>query len=92
MTRRMKLLLLAGVLFYDYALTFEMEKSRFLSPPQCNWGTTIFLLNRYVAIFGHFPVIAEIFIHHPTEKTCHILQTYHQYLAIVIQIIIAGTG
>jgi len=76
------------VLFYDYILTFGSEISSFWSPIQRDWGTAIFLLNRYVSFFGHLPVIAEMFLHNPTENICSTLLHYHQYTAVIIQIII----
>jgi len=77
-----------AVLFYDYALTFGMEISGFWTPLQYDWWTAVFLLNRYVSLFGHIPVIVEMFLHHPTENICHVLQHYHWYLAVIIQLII----
>jgi len=76
------------VLCYDYVLTLGMEMSRFWSPLQFSWGTVIFLLNRYVALFGHVPVMVEIFLQHHTDDVCHILHVYHQYLAIIVQILV----
>jgi len=80
---------LAGfvILYYDYGLTFRMEISAFWSPLQYDWGTTVFLLNRYITLLGHLPVVAEMFLFHLTEKTCHTLRTYHSCLAIIIQIL-----
>jgi len=73
------------VLFYDYALTFRMEVSGYWSPLQHDWGTVIFLLNRYVSLFGNIPDILETFYRYPTEKRCRPLQNYHGYLFIIIQ-------
>jgi len=74
------------ILYYDYALTFGLEISTFWSARRCNWGSVIFFVNRYVSFFGHIPVIAEMFLHHPRENICHSLLVYHNYLAMIIQI------
>jgi hypothetical protein len=80
----------SAVLFYDYAMTFEMEISRFWSPKQHTWGRILFLLNRYGSLFGHIPIIAKIFLHNPTANTCNAMEQYHEWLAIVMQFIIGG--
>ena len=79
------------VLHYDYALTFGREISGFWSPLQHDWGTLIFLLNRYVMILGYIPLTAGTFLRHPTGNMCHTLQTYHQYLIIIVQFIVGST-
>jgi hypothetical protein len=78
------------LLYYDYILTFNTEVLRIWSPLRCNWGTVLFLLNRYVVIFGYIPIVAELFIPNSKEKQCYIIQTYHQCLSIIIQGIVTG--
>jgi len=77
----------AALLYYDYILTFNTEVMRFWFPLQFNCGTVLFLLNRYVAIFGHIPFLTELFILDAKEKQCHVLQLYHQCLTIIIHVL-----
>jgi hypothetical protein len=79
-----------ALLYYDYFLTFTEEVVHFWSPLQCNWGTVIFLLNRYIAVFGHIPVVAQLFIPDSIKTTCSTLQLYHNCVTIVVQVIAAS--
>ena len=49
------------ILYYDYALTFSREVESFW-PHQNPVGfvSSIFFLNRYVAIFGHIPIALRL--------------------------------
>ncbi|KAJ7917155.1 hypothetical protein B0H13DRAFT_2322583 [Mycena leptocephala] len=66
-----------SLLYYDYALTFGWEVSRY-------WGlaatapNVLFFLNRYGMLLGTVPVVFQ----------CNKLHLYHEYFAVVTQIII----
>ena len=49
------------ILYYDYTLTFSREVESFW-PHQNRVGfvSFIYFLNRYVAIFGHIPVVFRL--------------------------------
>jgi hypothetical protein len=49
------------ILYYDYTLTFSSEVESFW-PHQNPLGfvSTIYFLNRYVAIFGHIPIALRL--------------------------------
>ena len=79
-----------ALLYYDYILTFNAEVTRFWSPLQWNLGTVVFLSIRYIAIFGHIPIVAELFIAKVQDKHCLALLLYHPYLSGIIQIIVGG--
>ncbi|PPQ80281.1 hypothetical protein CVT24_000425, partial [Panaeolus cyanescens] len=65
------------ILVYDYFLTLHLEVERFWGLPLCfNWAAAFFFLNRYMNT-------------HPRLK-CHELQTYHQYIAIAVQVVVAA--
>ncbi|KAJ7484783.1 hypothetical protein B0H11DRAFT_2231460 [Mycena galericulata] len=72
-------------LFYDYFLTLDWEVSRY-------WGSALtapnglFYLNRYGTLFGTIPVVVKYFW--TTESTPHKIASYHQYFAVVTQIIV----
>lgn len=48
-----------AILYYDYALTFAREVEHFWPSPYRtgSWVSVIFFLNRYLAIFGHIPIL-----------------------------------
>jgi len=80
------------LLVYDYCLTFALEVERFWQSRRLNWASGFFYFNRYVSLLGHAPVMMEFFwsTSNPAKITiCHSLQSYHQYLAIVIQLVVA---
>ena len=49
-----------GILLYDYCLTFVAEVERCWSA-RLNWALALFYLNRYLALFGHVPVMIKYF-------------------------------
>ncbi|KAJ7020076.1 hypothetical protein C8F04DRAFT_1275505 [Mycena alexandri] len=81
------------VLFYDYFLTLDSEVSRY-------WGskmtapTFLFYLNRYLMLVGTIPVAIQYFWttnSTPRKLTfpiCQHLHSYHEYFAVVTQIVI----
>jgi len=81
-----------SILLYDYCLTFVAEVERCWMG-EFNWATGFFYLNRYLTLFGHVPIMLEYFwsIPNPNKaKICHDLRSFHPYLAIVIQIVVAS--
>jgi len=81
-----------SILLYDYCLTFVAEVERCWMG-KLNWGTGFFYLNRYLTLFGHVPIMMEVFwsTSNPNKvEICHHLQSFHQFLAIAIQIVVAS--
>jgi len=80
------------ILVHDYCLTFVAEVETFWRVGQLNWASGFFYLNRYLTLFGHVPVMLEYFwtTSEPNKyEICRRLQSFHQYLAIMIQIVVA---
>ena len=50
-----------AILYYDHALTLPAEIQRFWIRGSLTWPTLLFFVNRYLAFFGHFPVILQTF-------------------------------
>ncbi|KAF8072079.1 hypothetical protein FPV67DRAFT_1483847 [Lyophyllum atratum] len=60
------------ILYYDYALTLPAEVQRFWSSP-LSWAPSFFYVNRYLALFGHIPVMIQYYWdsrHSNTEEVC----------------------
>jgi len=84
-----------SILYYDYLLTITSEIERYWIPlargssPRdvFTWTTFLFLVTRYLGIFGHIPVGMEMFWQKHTSF-CSVLVTYHQFFSIVVQILI----
>ena len=49
------------ILYYDHALTLPAEIQRVWIRGSLTWPTLLFFVNRYLAFFGHFPVILQSF-------------------------------
>lgn len=81
------------LVLYDYILTFPLELERFWSPLQMRqWGTFIFIVNRYIGLLGHVPIIYSYFFVPPPDPVvgqqdsrCYPLHKYHQFLAVAVQ-------
>ena len=59
----------AAILYYDYALTLSAEIKHFWPPAnRVGWPSFIFFLNRYAALFGHIPIVFEIFMYPRNQK------------------------
>ena len=77
-----------------------MELDRFWSPLEIRqWGTFLFLVNRYVGVWGHVPIIYSYFfapqqdlLVGQRDPQCYLLHKYHQFLAVVVQTSVGGTG
>jgi hypothetical protein len=87
------------LVLHDYFLTLPAEVDRFWSPLQIRqWGTFIFIANRYVGLLGHIPILySYFFVPSPDllvgqqDSKCYPLHKYHQILAVVVQTIVGGT-
>lgn len=84
-----------SILYYDYLLTLPLEIDRFWFNRQasCSWASFLFFLNRYVSLFGHIPIAMEYLWTGNLdlkEKMCSPLQSYHQYFAILSQLIVGA--
>lgn len=72
---------------------------RFWSPLKIRqWGTFIFIANRYIGLLGHIPVIYSYFLAPSPDfvvgqqdPQCYPLHKYHQFLAVVVQTCAGGT-
>ncbi|KAF8872516.1 hypothetical protein BD779DRAFT_1572560 [Infundibulicybe gibba] len=79
------------ILVDEYLLTLPDEIYLFWSS-RITWASFFFYLNRYLTLFGHIPVMVQSFwsTDSPTKAaTCHHLQVYHQYFAVVVQVAVA---
>ncbi|KAJ7055987.1 hypothetical protein C8F01DRAFT_375217 [Mycena amicta] len=81
------------LLFYDYFLTLPWEVLRYWGPTALTTAPNVlFFLNRYGTLLGSIPVVMQYFwTMEPTRRklqVCESLHSYHQYLAVVAQIII----
>ncbi|KAF9485255.1 hypothetical protein BDN70DRAFT_871667 [Pholiota conissans] len=77
-----------ALLYYDYLLTLPTEVSRFWNSRRLTWASSLFYGNRYISLIGHVPVMFQYFWTSPDLKTCKALSSFHQYLAVLIQIIV----
>ena len=49
------------ILYYDYALTFFREVEFFWPHKnRVGWASSLYFLNRYMAIFGYIPIVLRI--------------------------------
>lgn len=49
------------ILYYDYALTFSREVEFFWPyKNRVGWVSSLYFLNRYVAIFGYVPIVLSL--------------------------------
>ncbi|KAF8198553.1 hypothetical protein BJ912DRAFT_1039409 [Pholiota molesta] len=90
-----------SIAVYEYCLTFVSEVERFWTGGPLNCASGLFYMNRYLVLFGHIPVMIEFFwatsnpakikeLIRYTSQICQKLQSYHQFLAIAIQVIVAS--
>lgn len=75
------------MLYYDYCLTFEREIEHFWKRARFTVVSTLFVTNRYLGLLGPIPVVLEYFTQLPSPR-CRQLQRYHQYYAIISQVIV----
>lgn len=74
------------ILYYDYTLTIS-DEVRFFWGRKYGSITILFYINRYLSIIGIIPVILQSFADW-TPSGCNILQKYHQFLAVLVQVIV----
>jgi len=80
------------ILYYDYFLTLSWEVDRIWKTSGLSWATAFFYFNRYICLLGHIPVIVEYFwsTSNPRKhEICHVLHTFHKFLAVAIQVVVA---
>ncbi|EJD03495.1 uncharacterized protein FOMMEDRAFT_105557 [Fomitiporia mediterranea MF3/22] len=75
------------ILYYDYALTLP-DEVRFIWKKKTSLVTGLFYTNRYLSILGTIPIVLQSFGNW-SAKGCDDLQKYHQFLSIIVQIIVA---
>ncbi|KAI0807434.1 hypothetical protein C8Q74DRAFT_1362936 [Fomes fomentarius] len=73
------------MLYYDYCLTFQREIEHFWKRARFTVVSTLFVTNRYLGLLGPIPVVLEYFVQLPSPR---FLQRYHQYYAIISQVIV----
>ncbi|KAI0362265.1 hypothetical protein OH77DRAFT_1389384, partial [Trametes cingulata] len=86
------------MLYYDYCLTLGPEIDYFWGTAKFSLASVLFVLNRYLGVLGPIPVIFEYFGQFTPQVrvtcdgtgpwACRQLQVYHQYYAIVVQVVI----
>ncbi|KAI0037238.1 hypothetical protein K488DRAFT_81460 [Vararia minispora EC-137] len=78
------------ILYYDYILTFPREVEC-IWPRTQSWSFVLFLLNRYVPIFGDISIIVFNFSRFASaEKTCRSFVLGRQILLVFNQVIVAA--
>lgn len=68
-----------------------MEVERFWFSRSLSWASGLFYLNRYLALFGHIPVMVQYYWdlrHSNTKEICRALSSFHQHFALAIQVIV----
>ncbi|KAJ7105707.1 hypothetical protein C8R44DRAFT_806694 [Mycena epipterygia] len=79
------------ILVYEYILTLEREVSRFWGT-RLTWGAFFFYLNRYSSLLGTVPIVVQYFstTTDPDKMPrCKALRAYHQYFALISQVLVA---
>ncbi|KAF7312956.1 hypothetical protein MKEN_00980200 [Mycena kentingensis (nom. inval.)] len=95
---RILLLVPYTILVYEYLLTLSMEVAGFWSRSAtgrtraATFGTVAFFLNRYIPLFGTIPILVQYFsttTDPRKQPTCHAFTLYHQYFALLSQVLTA---
>jgi len=77
------------ILYYDYALTLPDEIQRFWATRSITWASAFFYLSRYITLLGHIPVMVQYYWDsRRSTSVCPSLSKFHQYLAVIIQVIV----
>jgi len=50
-----------SILYYDYFLTLSKEVNSFWRAGSHSWASILFLVNRYMALLGHVPILFLVF-------------------------------
>lgn len=78
-----------AILYYDYLLTLSMEVDYFWKQQRWfSWTSLLFILNRYMAVFGVIPIAMEFFADLSSDQ-CH-LQTVHQAISAATQAVVSA--
>ncbi|KAJ7734073.1 hypothetical protein B0H16DRAFT_155595 [Mycena metata] len=80
------------VLVYEYLLTLEREVSMFWGI-RLTWASFFFYLNRYTSLFGTLPILIQYYsttTDPRKQPVCRILRGYHQYFALLSQVVVAA--
>ncbi|EMD37683.1 hypothetical protein CERSUDRAFT_123570 [Gelatoporia subvermispora B] len=77
-----------AILYFDYCLTLSTEIERFWRR-DISWAFLLYAANRYLALLGSIPVAVEFFGIMPQSR-CRSLQTYHQYVSVATQVLVAA--
>ncbi|KAA1473152.1 hypothetical protein DENSPDRAFT_881815 [Dentipellis sp. KUC8613] len=93
------------ILYYDFVLTLAQEIELYWpSQHPLGWASSIFLVNRYLTVLGHFPIVAELFLTYKQAgavdlwnssfasagQTCIAIQGYHNYYIVILQLLVAA--
>ncbi|KAF9791117.1 hypothetical protein BJ322DRAFT_1039880 [Thelephora terrestris] len=81
------------LLYYDYALTFDLELRLFWSQHSFKqWGSILFFLNRYFGVIGHVPFILQRVVRHNSalNRICKPFFPYRQILTFMMQTVIGS--
>ncbi|KAJ7221981.1 hypothetical protein B0H12DRAFT_1241152 [Mycena haematopus] len=81
-----------AILVYDYALTLPDEVARYWGT-RMTWGTAFFYLNRYSALLGTVPLLAEVLLttSDPSKAgMCDAFTGYHKYFALLSLVLVAA--
>ncbi|KZV68339.1 hypothetical protein PENSPDRAFT_19744 [Peniophora sp. CONT] len=78
------------ILFYEYIATFEREV-RVYWPPRnpLGWVSCVFLVNRYLSLLGHIPILYSVF-GNMSYEFCANLFIYHSYYEIALQLFVGA--
>ncbi|KAF8466479.1 hypothetical protein DFH94DRAFT_780937 [Russula ochroleuca] len=80
------------ILYYDYNLTFSSEVESFW-PHRNRLGfvSSVYFLNRYVAVFGHIPIVLKLLVLESffINERCRRMHQYIGYLGMVLQFLVA---
>jgi len=73
------------ILYYDYFLTLSKEVDGFWYAGSHTWASILFLVNRYMALLGHAPLLYVIFWDPCQMKSIELLlNMYHSILILVL--------
>lgn len=82
------------ILYYDYTLTLSREVEFFWPHEnRVGWVSSLYFLNRYVAIFGYIPIVLRLIpgsnsLFHK-QWLCKKMHRYIGYLGLVLQFLVA---
>ncbi|TBU50929.1 hypothetical protein BD309DRAFT_1013863 [Dichomitus squalens] len=77
------LMVVLTVLFYDYSLTIAREIEYFWKRARFSLAALLFVINRYLSLFGNIVVVLEYFMYHSPQ-----IQAYHAYFTVASQVVV----